>query len=145
MSGLLVRDIDVPENYAIFLRHEDSDKANSQDPDDRDDHDEMIGVITTHKIDPFPELGYALHPSAWGKGYATEALQEYVKHYFDLKPQFDRLTAWVDTENAASVRLMRKTGFVEERIEYGDYVIPWMDPPKRNSILFVLKKPEILN
>jgi RimJ/RimL family protein N-acetyltransferase len=72
--------------------------------DDRDDHDEMIGVITTHKIDPFPELGYALQPSVWGNGYATEALREYVKHYFD------RLTAWVDTENAASVRLMRKTG-----------------------------------
>lgn len=144
MSGLL--DKDFTENYAIFLRRENNDETNSpldkSDTKDSEDGD-MIGVITTHKIDPFPELGYILHPSAWGKGYGTEAMTEYLKHYFVLRPQFDRLAAWVDTENAASINLMRKCGFVAERTEYGDYEIPWMEPPKRNSILFLLRRSDI--
>ncbi|CRG83577.1 hypothetical protein PISL3812_00930 [Talaromyces islandicus] len=131
MSALLVETNPDVEVYAILLKPD----SNSQKNEDYN----MIGVVGTHKTEPIPELSYILHPSAWGKGYATEALREYVRHYFQLKPQFDQLTAWVDTENAGSIKVLKKCGFVEEKMKKGDYVIPWKNPAKRDSLLFVLK------
>lgn len=129
MSALLVETNPDIEVYAIILKEPENNNKNN-----------IIGVIGTHKTDPIPELSYILHPSAWGKGYATEALREYSQQYFGLKPQFDRLTAWVDTENAGSIKVLRKCGFVEEKMERGDYVIPWKSPAERDSFLYVLKK-----
>src|SRR5690349_17283524 len=34
------------------------------------------------------DMGYAIHPDCWGKGFATEAAQEVVRH------AFTRLGAW---------------------------------------------------
>jgi RimJ/RimL family protein N-acetyltransferase len=135
MSALLVETNPDVEVYAILL------KPDQNKIEDDNNNNNIIGVIGTHKTDPTPvELSYILHPSAWGKGYATEALREYVQHYFYLKPQFDRLTAWVDTENAGSIKVLQKCGFVEEEMKKGDYVIEWKTPSKRDSILYVLKK-----
>ncbi|KAH8688817.1 GNAT domain-containing protein [Talaromyces proteolyticus] len=131
MAALLVENNPDAEVYAIFL------KPDELATDDQDKN--LIGVIGTHKTDPIPELSYIFHPSAWGKGYATEALKEYSGNYFTLKSKFDQLTAWVDTENLPSIKVLRKCGFVEEKTEKGDYVIPWMEPQKRDSILFVMK------
>lgn len=132
MSALLVETNPDVEVYAILLKPENNNSKTENGED-------MVGVVGTHKTDPVPELSYILHPSAWGKGYATEALREYTQHYFQLKPQFDQLTAWVDTENAGSIKVLKKCGFVEEKMEKGDYVIPWKNPPKRDSFLYVLK------
>lgn len=33
------------------------------------------------------EVGYGLHPDFWGKGYATEALQLFIKHYWNSKSE----------------------------------------------------------
>jgi len=59
------------------------------------------------------QLGYWLGPSAWGKGYATEALQafaEYAFQAFDLQ----RLQATVLEWNPASCRVLEKAGFAAE-------------------------------
>jgi RimJ/RimL family protein N-acetyltransferase len=57
-----------------------------------------------------PDLGYILHPDAWGQGYAVEALSAVIAHLL-TRPDVTRLTADVDPRNDASLRLLAKLGF----------------------------------
>ncbi len=55
-------------------------------------------------------LGYWLTPSAWGRGYATEAgraVVDMARHALPLR----RLTAWHFADNPASGAVLRKLGF----------------------------------
>jgi RimJ/RimL family protein N-acetyltransferase len=55
------------------------------------------------------EIGYRLARSAWGKGYATEAVravQEYAFNTLNIK----RLIAIIDPSNVASIRVAEKIG-----------------------------------
>lgn len=58
-----------------------------------------------------PEVGYILHPDVWGQGLASEAVGAAIDHVFGTR-DFDSLTADVDPENAASIRLLERLGFV---------------------------------
>lgn len=65
------------ENYAILLRPAPGDTTRAKAV--------MIGVVGTPRLAEDisgVEVGYSLHPMFWGKGYATEALRLFVKHYF---------------------------------------------------------------
>ncbi|GAA0661157.1 RimJ/RimL family protein N-acetyltransferase [Sphingomonas insulae] len=55
-------------------------------------------------------FGYWLTPSAWGRGYATEAGHAVVAMARHALP-IDRLTAWHFTDNPASGAVLRKLGF----------------------------------
>jgi ribosomal-protein-alanine N-acetyltransferase len=62
------------------------------------------------------ELLYAIEPSFWGKGYATEAgaaAISYAKDHYD----WDRIYAMVYPENLASRKVLLKLGFVHEAYE----------------------------
>ena len=59
-----------------------------------------------------PSVGYILHPDAWGRGFASEALGAAIAHVFAAR-DVDRLTADVDPRNAASLGLLKKLGFAE--------------------------------
>ncbi|PYH49480.1 GNAT family N-acetyltransferase [Aspergillus saccharolyticus JOP 1030-1] len=80
------------------------------------------------------ELGYIFHPSVWGRGYATEAVQHLSQQFFgEVQAQMaeaygaaavenvdEGLWAITNHDNAASKRVLVKTGFrgpVEEFIE----------------------------
>jgi RimJ/RimL family protein N-acetyltransferase len=52
----------------------------------------------------------ALAPSAWGRGYASEALAELVR-YAHARLGLDRLAGVTDVPNAASDRMLRRVGF----------------------------------
>lgn len=54
------------------------------------------------------ELGFRLARSAWGHGYATEAVQAVLDA---VHPTAGRVSAIVDPANAASVRVLAKVGF----------------------------------
>lgn len=58
-----------------------------------------------------PEVGYILHPDCWGQGLAAEAVGAAVDHVFGAR-DVTILTADVDPENAASIRLLERLGFV---------------------------------
>ena len=59
------------------------------------------------------EIGYALHPSHWGRGLATEALGLVLGHAFDTL-DLRRVEADIDPRNTASCRLVERHGFVRE-------------------------------
>ena len=58
-----------------------------------------------------PEVGYILHPDHWGQGLAGEAVEASIGHVFATR-EIDDLVADVDPENAASIRLLERLGFV---------------------------------
>jgi len=77
---------------------------------------ELIGGATLRMLDSDPlvgELGYTLHPAAWGKGYATELAAAVLAFGFkDLNLR--RIWATCRPENLASYRILRKVGLAFE-------------------------------
>lgn len=77
---------------------------------------ENLGVITIYFYKPEhnkAEVGFWLKPSAWNKGFASEALHA-VTEYWRTKKHLHRLEAFVEQRNTASSKLLEKTGFVFE-------------------------------
>lgn len=61
------------------------------------------------------ELGYMVLTEYWGKGIATAAAREICALAFE-KLDITRITSQVYAPNAASIRVLEKTGFVKEGI-----------------------------
>lgn len=58
------------------------------------------------------ELGYWLAEAAWGKGYATEAANAVIDHYFQ-NSNHEMLRSSYFVENKASQNVLTKLGFVD--------------------------------
>ena len=76
----------------------------------------------------YPEIGYILHPDAWGRGLATECLEALIDRVF-IRTDLDAIIADVDPRNAASLRLLQKLGFRETHRATGTILIgeEWCD------------------
>jgi [ribosomal protein S5]-alanine N-acetyltransferase len=61
-------------------------------------------------------LGYMLGPSAWGKGFMTEAVTGYLRWAFTTWPALVRIDAGRYSTNEASGRVLTKVGFVQEGV-----------------------------
>jgi RimJ/RimL family protein N-acetyltransferase len=76
----------------------------------------MIGDIGIHFLgsdDPQCEIGYTLSRDSQGKGYASEAVSAVLEYLFSVLGKH-RVTASVDPENRASIRLLERAGFRKE-------------------------------
>jgi len=74
----------------------------------------LIGDVGLHTLDEWQlEIGYTLAPEHQGKGYATEAVAAVLQQAFNGWNKH-RVTASVDPENQASIRLLERLGFVPE-------------------------------
>lgn len=74
----------------------------------------MCGLIKRDGLEDV-DIGYALLPKFWSKGYAVEAaraVKEYAKNVIGLK----RLVAIVDPANEASIRVLEKIGLRYEKM-----------------------------
>lgn len=71
--------------------------------------DKLIGLLNDTEISGKTiEVGYAIHPDYWGKGYATEALSAVIPHLFSAG--FEEVIAGAFECNPASLRVMEKSG-----------------------------------
>ncbi|KAJ5168982.1 uncharacterized protein N7482_004576 [Penicillium canariense] len=120
------------DNYGVFIRPWTTESTTEMGPEDS----QVIGIVGVHKDDPIPELGYIFHPSAWGKGYATEAVSAFVQHYFTIRPDAQLIEAKVDSKNLPSIRVLQKCGFDQMEILVGGAEQPWLDPPVRDLVVF---------
>lgn len=82
---------------------------------------EIIGFMNDTEINGDElEMGYALHPDYYNKGYATEAFGGIIEYLFDKG--FRRILAGAFEENPASMRVMEKCGMSRmdktDEIEY---------------------------
>jgi ribosomal-protein-alanine N-acetyltransferase len=73
----------------------------------------LIGAFGVRNDDGRLEIGYVLGPSFWGQGVATEACTEMVNYLKGLDDIY-RIQSFVDADNAASARVLIKSGFIEE-------------------------------
>ena len=73
-----------------------------------------IGYVPGSDIERFSaEIGYWLGQAVWGRGVATEALQLVTRDLFE-RLNLLRLFALPFADNAASVRVLEKAGYVRE-------------------------------
>ena len=69
-----------------------------------------------HGDDEVPEIGYALYPEHWGKGYAFEAASA-LRDWIWRDTQWDHFLGMADTRNEASRKVLRGIGMVETHTE----------------------------
>lgn len=71
----------------------------------------MCGIVRRDTL-PGPDLGYAFLPEYTGAGLAEEATRAALEHARDAL-HFSEMLAIVQPDNAASIKLLNKLGFVE--------------------------------
>ena len=59
-------------------------------------------------------LGYSLAPEVWNQGIMTEAVGAVIDHAFEADSGLNRIWAWADSRNTASLRVMEKLGMSRE-------------------------------
>jgi ribosomal-protein-alanine N-acetyltransferase len=74
------------------------------------------------------DVGYALHPHHWGRGYMTEALVRLLSFGF-TELALERIWATADRRNTASWRVMEKAGMRREGLMHHHRLIrgEWRD------------------
>lgn len=81
---------------------------------------ESKNVIGFAKIVPYEkeciEIGYALLPKYWRKGYTIEMIKKMISHCLDYFPD-KKLMAIVNQENKGSINVIEKCGFEEYKQE----------------------------
>jgi [ribosomal protein S5]-alanine N-acetyltransferase len=76
----------------------------------------LLGTCGFHSIETHhnkSEIGYELHPEAWGKGIMSEALDAIIRFGF-ISLDLNRIEAVYFPENTASKKLLEKKGFKVE-------------------------------
>lgn len=68
------------------------------------------GLVQWNRTYRSAKLGYLLADTAWGRGYATEAVGALLGWAFGAS-DLNRVQAEVDTRNGASARVLEKLGF----------------------------------
>jgi len=86
-----------------------------------------------------PWVGYILHPDHWGQGLALEAVTAAIDHVFETPGDLESLSADVDPDNAASIRLLERLGFVRTGFQARTFNIGgvWKD-----SLFYALSRPD---
>ena len=78
--------------------------------------DKLIGLLNDTEINGKSiEVGYAIHPDYWSKGYATEALTAAIPYLFSAG--FDEVIAGAFECNPASLRVMKKSGMKRSNLK----------------------------
>jgi [ribosomal protein S5]-alanine N-acetyltransferase len=98
------------------------------------------GFVGSFAVLPIPEvenniqIGYALLPEHWGKGYASELTKQGIQYAFGMFG-IDDLFAITESPNIASQKVLMRAGFKEQRrmMENG-----------KELILYILKKADAL-
>jgi ribosomal-protein-alanine N-acetyltransferase len=96
-------------------------------------------------VGPYWEIGYVLIPSERGKGYCTEAAQLAVDYLF-MSKDIVRIQAATHIDNAASQKVLEKTGFQREgKIRKGIFAwSKWGDLYLYSILREEWKEPKIL-
>ena len=124
------------DNYAILLRPTTSEPTDQGGSGKGPKMIGCVGVIRSIAVAEGQrlEMGYIINYDYWGKGYASEAVGAFLDLFFNSNDrQADEVVAKVDTENWASMRILKK---MEERgykiregeLAKGDFTLPGKGP-----------------
>jgi RimJ/RimL family protein N-acetyltransferase len=103
------------------------------------DESEVVGGTGLHRrsFEGVLEIGYWIRASRVGEGLATEATAAVTRAGFEVAGAA-RIEIRVDPENAASLTIPRKLGFVEEGTLRGVLHGPDGTPLQRDAVVFAL-------
>ncbi|MEU5845301.1 GNAT family N-acetyltransferase [Saccharopolyspora shandongensis] len=76
------------------------------------DGQDVLGFVGLIDADHVPGVEWLLRRSAWGHGYASEAMGRLIEHAFGAL-DMDGVEAWVNAENVRSIAVTRKLGMTE--------------------------------
>ena len=77
------------------------------------DSNRLIGSFGIMNDDGKIQFGYIISPTQWGQGYATEVCKKMMER-LKSEPNVFRIGTFVDVDNLASIRVLLKSGLVEE-------------------------------
>jgi ribosomal-protein-alanine N-acetyltransferase len=89
------------------------------------------------------QFGYVISPTYWNQGLATEAccaVMEIVK----AKKQVFRVSTFVDVDNAASIKVLLKAGFVQEAVLHKWFRFVNQEYLPKDCVLLYLPLPHLL-
>ena len=89
------------------------------------------GAIEEHRI----QFGYCLARDAWGRGFATEAGNAFIRA-LSASPAIQRVQAFCDVENDKSARVLQKLGLQREGTLRQYLVLPNLGPTPRDVLLY---------
>lgn len=99
------------------------------------DEDRLIGMISARITGHRVELGYVLGRSHWNQGFMSEAVTT-ITEWMLSEPEFYRVSAVCDTENAGSARVLEKSGFEREGILRSYMIHPNVSPQPRDCLVY---------
>ena len=75
----------------------------------------LIGYVAVDEVSATRgekrDIGYFIHPGHWSKGYGTEAATALLNYLMPQLPE-KKIMATVHPENAPSIRVLEKLGFI---------------------------------
>ena len=117
LKGLLSYFVDSNEFFAVELKSE---------------HKVIVFVCLKYVDDNTRNLGYCIHTSYQGKGYAKETVED-VMRYAKEELKLGKLISGTAEENEPSVRLLASAGFTITGKQQGSFV----NDENGNSIVFM--------
>ncbi len=102
--------------------------------------DAVVGMIAARLKGRNAGVGYALAPTAWGRGYATEALDVISDALFRHSP-VSAIWALCVVENPASARVLEKCGYQREKLIPNYFPCPNLDGEKHDVWRYVRYRP----
>lgn len=100
----------------------------------------FIGMVGLHRVNSFypfapaVEIGWRLHPTQWGHGYATEAAEASLHH--GLGSGLDEIVAFTASGNVRSQAVMRRIGMVRDPTADFDHPALPAGSPLRPHVLY---------
>ena len=76
-------------------------------------HNRLVGSCGLLHDEGKIQFGYILSPTHWGRGYATEVCRKLME-ILKKMPEINHVGTFVDAENVASVKVLSKSGLVED-------------------------------
>lgn len=101
----------------------------------------LIGSIGVINNDGDLQFGYALGPSHWRKGYATEACRAMLERISGM-PDVKRISTFVAVENEASIRVLEKCGLKREASLKKWFLFPNAGLEKQDCFSYVYPLPD---
>src|SRR5215203_4107324 len=74
----------------------------------------MCGLLKREEL-PDPDIGFALLPDFWSKGFAGEAAAAVLQDARE-RPRLERVLAITSLDNEASIKLLQRLGFRFDRV-----------------------------
>lgn len=119
--------------YCMKAWAEDRSRAYLLVPHGNDDV--PVGMLEARLQPRTVDIGYVLQRQYWGAGLMPEAIEAFSQLALSL-PEYFRIQATCDVENAASARTLEKSGFVREGRLERHTVIPNVSDKPRASFMY---------